>query len=297
MVLTAGSDSESSLTGATALSTVGTRTGTPGTPDEVAGALRWLADRQEQTEARLAARHLPQDTGLPLYDLRVSALGISDLLSDSRALPLAVQRHERSARDPAAVPAAVDRLQARFGLRSLIVTCDPTAARAADLTQLWRTSGWLASLRPGAELSMAAGEQRLEFRREEGSGQALRAGGAALQRGRSRALLSYLDATDPELRIAPPHGPAAGALTAAMLATYVAWHLREAWAELLLEDHSDANGLPLGSLESILAVLATPEGTAGGGEDLVDLGSERAALQARALALITERVRPEPWRE
>jgi membrane protease YdiL (CAAX protease family) len=265
LTLSAGSGSGSSLT------------------EEVSEALRWLADRQEQIEFRLAARHLPQDEGLPLYDVRVSPQGVYGLLSDSSALPVAVRLHEHPARDPAAIPAAAEKLRADFGLRSLIVTCDPAAERAADLTELWRTRGWIAAIAPGragAELMLAWGERRLEIQRPGAPGLALRAGGAAMRRGSSRAVLSYLEATDPELRIVPPvgvqAGPAVGALMATLLSTYAAWHLREAWADLMLEDRPDDEDVPLDSPAAVFAALAAGERT----------------IRSRALALITERVRP-----
>ncbi|MDQ6606086.1 MAG: CPBP family intramembrane metalloprotease [Actinomycetota bacterium] len=304
LALSAGSASGSSVPVAMAPAAVGMPTGVEGgTPEEVAGALQWLADRQKQIEARLAAHHLSLDKGPPLYDIRVLGRSIYGLLSDSSALPVAVRLHVRPARDPAGIPAAADQLRASFGLRSLIVTCDPAAERAADLTQLWHTSGWIAAIDPARAGSLAWGERWLEVQRALAPGLSLRAGGAALRRGSSRALLTYFEATDPELRIVPPHGveegPSPGALTATMLSTYVAWHLREAWADLLLRDRPDADGFPLDSLASVFAALAERERTIRrrGSEVLPHRVFAATALQARALALITQHVHPGPWRE
>ena len=304
LTLSAGAGSDSSLTRSMALTTVGTQTGTEGsTPEQVSAALRWLADRQEQIEARLAARHLVKDDGLPLYDVRVSHQGIYGLLSDSSGRPVAVRLHARPARDPAAIPVAVAELRGSFGLSSLIVTCDPTAEGAANLTLLRRTPGWVAAMDPSraADPALAPGEQRLEIRREPAPVLALRAGGAAVQRGSSRALLSYFDATDSDLRIMPPHGAEAGsargALSATMLATYLAWHLREAWADLLLEDRRGPDGRPMDSIATVFAALAERDRVIRrrGSEVLVDRLTPGTGFQTRALALIIARVHPGPW--
>jgi hypothetical protein len=126
-----------------------------------------------------------------------------------------------------------------------------------------------------------------------------------VRRGGSHALLSYLEATDPELRIVPPHGveagpaAAAGALMITLLSTYVAWHLREAWADLAIDDRTNYDGLPLDSLAAVFAALASRKRTIRrrGSDVVVDRVSEATVLQERALALITEHVRPGPASE
>ncbi len=305
LTLSAGSGADLPLARAMALTTVGMQTGTEGsTPEEVSAALRWLGDRQDQIEARLVARHLPEDDGVPLYDVRVADQGVYGLLSDSTGRPVAVRLHAHPARDPAAIPDAVAELRGRFHLSELIVTCDPDAEAAADLTLLPWTPGWIAAIDPGRDRAApvrSPDEQRLEIRREPAPVLALRAGGAAVRRGSSRALLSYFDATDPDLRILPPHGVEAGqprgALTATMLATYLAWHLREAWADLLLEDRRGPDGQPLDSIATVFAALAERKRVIRrrGSEVRVDRLTERTGLQTRALALIMARVHPGPW--
>jgi len=138
--------------------------------DELYGALDWLLERQQRIERALARRHL-EDGTLVLYDVSSSyfeghtcslaQLGYSrdgkrgtpqivyGLLCDRRGRPVAVEVFEGSLHDDKTLPAQIDRLRARFGLRSVIVVCDRGMVTKANLELLRASDGaaWITALK------------------------------------------------------------------------------------------------------------------------------------------------------
>jgi transposase len=138
--------------------------------DELYGALDWLLERQQRIERSLARRHLEQGT-LVLYDVSSSyfegrtcslaQLGYSrdgkrgtpqivyGLLCDRRGRPVAVEVFDGSLHDDKTLPAQIDKLRARFGLRSVIVVSDRGMVTKANLELLRATDGaaWVTALK------------------------------------------------------------------------------------------------------------------------------------------------------
>jgi hypothetical protein len=130
--------------------------------DELYGARDWLGERQGRIERALARRHLGQGT-LVLYDVSSSyfegrscplaQLGYSrdgkrgapqivyGLLCDRRGCPVAVEVFEGSLHDDKTLPAQIEKLKQRFGLRSVIVVSDRGMVTKANLARLRETEG------------------------------------------------------------------------------------------------------------------------------------------------------------
>jgi hypothetical protein len=138
--------------------------------DGLYGALDWLLQRQERIERALARRHLEQGT-LVLYDVSSSyfegrscplaQLGYSrdgrrgtpqivyGLLCDRRGCPVAVEVFEGSLHDDKTLPAQLEKLRKRFGLKSVIVVSDRGMVTKANLDRLRATEGaaWISALK------------------------------------------------------------------------------------------------------------------------------------------------------
>jgi hypothetical protein len=138
--------------------------------DELYGALDWLLARQERIERALARRHLEEGT-LVLYDVSSSyfegrtcslaQLGYSrdgrrgtpqivyGLLCDRLGRPVAVEVFEGSLHDDKTLPAQIEKLRARFGLRSVVVVSDRGMVTKANLELLRETDGaaWITALK------------------------------------------------------------------------------------------------------------------------------------------------------
>jgi hypothetical protein len=138
--------------------------------DELYAALDWLLGRQGRIERALARRHLEAGT-LVLYDVSSSyfeghscslaQLGYSrdgrrgtpqivyGLLCDQRGCPLAVEVFEGSLHDDKTLPAQLDKLRRRFGLKSVIVVSDRGLITKANLELLRASEGaaWITALK------------------------------------------------------------------------------------------------------------------------------------------------------
>jgi transposase len=138
--------------------------------DELYGALDWLLARQERIQAALARRHLREGT-LVLYDVSSSyfegrscplaKLGYSrdrkpgtpqivyGLVCAPDGCPVAVDVFEGSLHDDKTLPAQIDKLKRRFGLRSVIVVSDRGMVTRANLELLRQTDGaaWITALK------------------------------------------------------------------------------------------------------------------------------------------------------
>jgi hypothetical protein len=139
--------------------------------DEVYEAMDWLLDRQDTIEAKLARRHLTEETTNPLrmalFDLSSSwmegshcplaARGYSrdgkkgklqieyGLLTDPAGRPVAVRVFPGNTGDPTAFVEAVVTVREKFGLRQMVMVGDRgmiTSARIDALRQLPPEEGW-----------------------------------------------------------------------------------------------------------------------------------------------------------
>src|ERR687887_2422880 len=130
--------------------------------DELYGALDWLLERQARIEDRLAARHLT-DGELVLYDVSSSyfegrtcalaKLGYSrdgkrgtlqivyGLLCDRPGRPIAVEVFTGELHDDKTLPTQIDKLKARFGLRTVIVVADRGMVTKANLELMAQSDG------------------------------------------------------------------------------------------------------------------------------------------------------------
>ena len=155
--------------------------------DEVYAAMDWLLSRQDSIEAKLARRHLADETANPhrmaLFDLSSSwmegrhcslaALGYSrdgkrgkpqieyGLLTDPAGRPVAIRVFAGNTADPTAFIEAVTVVRDRFGLRQMVMVGDRgmiTSARIDALRQLPTTDGlgWLTCLRAPQIAALAA---------------------------------------------------------------------------------------------------------------------------------------------
>jgi hypothetical protein len=138
--------------------------------DDLYAALDWLLARQQRIEDRLARRHL-EDGELVLYDVSSSyfegrscplaKLGYSrdgkrgtpqivyGLLCDKPGRPIAVEVFSGELHDDKTLPSQVDKLKARFGLKTVIVVSDRGMVTKANL-ELMRTSEgveWITALK------------------------------------------------------------------------------------------------------------------------------------------------------
>jgi hypothetical protein len=165
---------------------------TAASTDQVYAAMDWLAGRQEQIEAKLAARHLASQASparMALFDLSSSwmegrccplaARGYSrdgkkgrlqieyGLLTDPEGRPVAVRVLPGNTGDPAAFTAIVQVVRDKFGLEQMVMVGDRgmiTSARVQALSQLEDGTarpdayGWITALRaPAIRKLMADG--------------------------------------------------------------------------------------------------------------------------------------------
>jgi transposase len=148
--------------------------------DELYGAMDWLLERQPAVEQALAARHLGEG-GLVLYDLTSSwfegrhcplaRLGYSrdgqsgkpqivfGLLTNAAGCPVAVEVWEGNTADPKTLPAQVQKLRQRFGLRQVVVVGDRGMITQARLREDFQGTqlSWITALRAGSIQKLAAG--------------------------------------------------------------------------------------------------------------------------------------------
>jgi transposase len=138
--------------------------------DDLYRALDWLLERQARIEERLARRHLT-DGELVLYDVSSSyfegrrcplaRLGYSrdgkrgtlqivyGLLCDRPGRPICVEVFSGELHDDKTLPAQVNKLKTRFGLKTVIVVCDRGMVTKANLELLATTEGvgWITALK------------------------------------------------------------------------------------------------------------------------------------------------------
>jgi transposase len=138
--------------------------------DELYLALDWLLARQQPIERALAHRHFGEGT-LVLYDVSSSyfegrscplvQLGYSrdrkpgtpqivyGLVCARDGCPVAVEVFEGSLHDDKTLPAQIEKLKQRFGLRSVIVVSDRGMVTKANLELLRETDGasWITALK------------------------------------------------------------------------------------------------------------------------------------------------------
>jgi hypothetical protein len=141
--------------------------------DDLYAALDWLLARQARIEDRLAARHLG-DGELVLYDVSSSyfegrscplaKLGYSrdgkrgtlqvvyGLLCDKPGRPIAVEVFSGELHDDKTLPAQIDKLKARFGLKTVIVVSDRGMVTKANIELLREAEGvgWITALKAPA---------------------------------------------------------------------------------------------------------------------------------------------------
>jgi transposase len=138
--------------------------------DELYRAMDWLLERQGRIEQRLARRHL-RDGELVLYDVSSSyfegrscplaEVGYSregrrgapqvvyGLLCDRRGRPVAVELFRGSLHDDKTLPAQLEKLRQRFGLRRIVVVSDRGMVTKANLEAM-RTEedvSWITALK------------------------------------------------------------------------------------------------------------------------------------------------------
>jgi len=163
------------LNPATATSTLGEELGL-GEVDEhdLYGAMRWLLERQQKIEGRLAKEHLPEDTAV-LYDLTStyyegSTCPLAEfghnrdkkrgkrqinigLLCNSQGCPVSVEVFPGSTGDPATVARQIKTLRERFGLKRIILVGDRGMLTNARIDELreddTHSYGWISALRSG----------------------------------------------------------------------------------------------------------------------------------------------------
>jgi len=155
--------------------------------DDLYGALDWLLARQARIEERLAARHL-RDGELVLYDVSSSyfegrscplaKLGYSrdakrgmlqivyGLLCDRPGRPICVEVFTGELHDDKTLPAQVEKLKTRFGLKSVIVVCDRGMVTKANLELMKERDGvgWITALKaPQVKRLVAQGALQLSL--------------------------------------------------------------------------------------------------------------------------------------
>jgi transposase len=148
--------------------------------DELYRAMDWLLQRQSAIEVALAKRHLAEG-GLVLYDLtstyfegrhcELARLGHSrddkggkpqivfGLLTNAAGCPVAVEVWEGNTADPKTVPAQVQKLRQRFGLKRLVLVGDRgmiTSARIREDFAADSGISWITALRASSIQKLAA---------------------------------------------------------------------------------------------------------------------------------------------
>jgi hypothetical protein len=147
--------------------------------DDLYGALDWLGERQARIEDRLARRHL-RDGELVLYDVSSSyfegrscplaRLGYSrdgkrgtlqiiyGLLCDRPGRPIAVEVFTGELHDDKTLPAQIEKLKTRFGLKAVIVVADRGMVTKANLALMADSDGigWITALKAPQIKKLAA---------------------------------------------------------------------------------------------------------------------------------------------
>jgi hypothetical protein len=137
---------------------------------EIYAALDWLGAQQDHLERALARRHLKDGT-LLLYDVSSSYLEgrccelarhgysrdhrpdrpqiVYGLLCDRDGRPVAIEVFEGDTGDPSTLPAQVEKLKRRFGLKHVVLVGDRGMITQARLREDLRPAGldWITSLR------------------------------------------------------------------------------------------------------------------------------------------------------
>jgi Transposase DDE domain len=155
--------------------------------DDLYAALDWLIERQARIEDRLARRHL-RDGEVVLYDVSSSyfegrscplaKLGYSrdqrrgtlqivyGLLCDRPGRPIAVEVFTGELHDDKTLPAQIEKLKHRFGLKTVIVVCDRGVVTKANLELMAETDGvgWITALKaPQVKRLVASGALQLSL--------------------------------------------------------------------------------------------------------------------------------------
>lgn len=154
---------------------------------EIYAALDWLGDQQHRIERALARRHLKNGT-LVLYDVSSSYLEgrccelarhgysrdrrpdrmqiVYGLLCDRDGRPIAIEVFEGDTGDPGTVPAQVEKLKRRFGLKHLVLVGDRGMITAARIREDLKPAGldWITTLRsPQVQALAEAGPLQLSL--------------------------------------------------------------------------------------------------------------------------------------
>jgi hypothetical protein len=147
---------------------------------EIYAALDWLGGQQERIERALARRHLKDGT-LVLYDVSSSYLEgrccelarrgysrdhrpdrlqiVYGLLCDRDGRPIAIAVFDGDTGDPSTVPAQVETLKQRFGLKHVVLVGDRGMLTQARLREDLQPAGldWITSLRAPQIQALAEG--------------------------------------------------------------------------------------------------------------------------------------------
>ena len=154
---------------------------------EIYAALDWLGDQQHRIERTLARRHLKNGT-LVLYDVSSSYLEgrccelarhgysrdrrpdrlqiVYGLLCDRDGRPVAIEVFEGDTGDPGTLPAQVEKLKRRFGLKHLVLVGDRGMITAARIREDLKPAGldWITTLRaPQIQALAEAGPLQLSL--------------------------------------------------------------------------------------------------------------------------------------
>ena len=155
--------------------------------DDLYAALDWLLARQGRIEDRLARRHL-KDGELVLYDVsssyfegrtcplaklgysrdgrRGTAQVIYGLLCDRPGRPVAVEVFSGELHDDKTLPSQIDKLKARFGLKTVVVVSDRGMVTKANLELMRASEGveWITALKaPQIKALVASGSLQLSL--------------------------------------------------------------------------------------------------------------------------------------
>ena len=139
--------------------------------DELYAAMDWLLERQENIEKGLAQRHLQEGT-LVLYDVSstyfegktcpLAQFGYSrdkkkgflqiifGLLCNAQGIPVAVEVFEGNTGDPSTLPAQIEKVRTRFGIKRVVFVGDRGLITDARINENLRTVeglDWITALR------------------------------------------------------------------------------------------------------------------------------------------------------
>ncbi|MCF6239148.1 MAG: IS1634 family transposase [Candidatus Marinimicrobia bacterium] len=141
--------------------------------DDLYAAMDWLYKRQDGIEKRLAARHLQED-GRVLYDLsssyfegRKCPLAVRGynrdqkkgklqvnygLLTDDRGCPISISVFPGNTSDPKTLMPQVEKLQADFGLKSVVLVGDRGMITQKQIDDIKELEGmeWITALKTGS---------------------------------------------------------------------------------------------------------------------------------------------------